>query len=139
MDIYVLGVQGEQQVAVWSSATIGGVPLDKVLPAGTIDKEKITADSAERSHQILLAKGSMPFGVGSVIASVCASVLFDERKVRPISYYEADFGCCFSRLAALGRQGVAASLPTAMSESEMGQMVESAERLAETLSRINDL
>ncbi|KAG9252374.1 uncharacterized protein F5Z01DRAFT_224736 [Emericellopsis atlantica] len=139
IDMYVLGVQGPQQVTAWSSATVGGVPLDKALPAGTIDKDKIATESAERSHKILLAKGSMPFGVGSVIASVCTSVLNDERKVRPISYYEADFGCCFSRLAAIGRQGVAASLPTALSESEMGQMVESAEGLADTLSRINDL
>ncbi|KAJ1715697.1 hypothetical protein NYO67_2130 [Aspergillus flavus] len=38
IDIYTLGVHGDSQVVAWSIATIGGIPIDEVLPPDTLDR-----------------------------------------------------------------------------------------------------
>ncbi|KFA74057.1 hypothetical protein S40288_05167, partial [Stachybotrys chartarum IBT 40288] len=67
--LFVLGVHGEHQVVAWSRATVGTMPIDEVLAKdnSVLDREQLEKDCKHRSKEIIQAKGSMPFGIGTII------------------------------------------------------------------------
>ncbi|KAJ4376008.1 hypothetical protein N0V83_001288 [Neocucurbitaria cava] len=107
IDAYVLGEHGESQFVAWSLASIGGVPLDSALEKGVeIDKKKIADETRGKATAIMESKGATNYGIGGVAASICKSVLFDERIVRPVSAWQEELGVCLSLPAVVGRAGV---------------------------------
>lgn len=92
----------------------------------------------EEARRLIEAKGSTPFGIGSVISSICSSILFDKRTVRPISHWQPEFGCSFSLPVVLGRNGIERTLQVPLSNDETAALIESAKELSMTLKRVND-
>lgn len=129
LDIYVLGVQGESQVTAWSTARLGGSTLTKALPPHSLDFDKITNECRERAQAIMQVKGATPYGIASVVASTCRSILLDKRNVRPLSHFQPEFGCCFSLPALIGRQGVIGTIHLALDDAEDAHIRDSAGRL----------
>jgi L-lactate dehydrogenase len=140
IDLYVLGIHGDEEVAVWSTATIGGVPLKHALPAASEDaeKERLARECKTRSRSIVSAKGAMSFGIGSVVSSICTSILQDKRNVRPVSHFQPEFGCCFSLPVVLGRTGIIQGVPAGLSAAEQEAVVRSAKELKRTLDRVSE-
>ena len=133
IDAYVLGEHGDSQMVAWSCVSIGGVPLDKVVQKGEIDRDAIAKDTKQKAAAIMESKGATAFGIGGVAASICKSVLFDERNVRPISHYQEDLKCCLSMPVALGRKGVVRQIPIPLSEEESQAVKKSAKSLVEII------
>jgi L-lactate dehydrogenase len=131
-------VHGESQVAAWSTATIGGVPIDKLFPGNTLKHTELEDECKHRSQSIIRAKGATPLGIGSIVASICSSILLDKRNVRPVSHYQPEFGCCFSMPVILGRKGIIKSIHMPLSDTERSNVAESAQTLKETLDRIHE-
>ncbi|KAL4983337.1 hypothetical protein BDW68DRAFT_169183 [Aspergillus falconensis] len=140
IDLYVLGIHGDTQVAVWSTATIGGVPLDKALPSASadVDKASLARECRNRARSIVGAKDATPLGIGSVVSSICSSILQDKRNVRPISHFQSEFGCCFSLPVVLGRTGVIQEVPATLSTKEQEAIAKSAKELKSTLDRVQE-
>ncbi|KAK1758274.1 lactate dehydrogenase/glycoside hydrolase [Echria macrotheca] len=136
IDMYVVGVHGENQVPAWSTATVGGVPLDTALPAGQIDRAALADECKHFSDDVIRTKGSTPFGIGAIIASLCASVLLDRRNVRPVSHFVPEFGCCVSMPAVLGRQGIVRTIQMPLAQEEGEAVAESAGVVKKQLDRI---
>lgn len=136
MDIYVVGVHGDPVVA-WSVATVGGVPMDKSLPPNVLDRVELADECKHRSQSIIRAKGATPFGLGSIICSMCSSILLDKRNVRPVSHFQPDFGCSFSLPAVLGRKGVMSTIQMPLDRDEEAHIAESAKELRETIDWIH--
>lgn len=87
--IYVIGEHGDSELAVWSSAFVGGIPLNKFpLPAGT-SLEQIKQDYTEltrkRGYAIIERKGSTSYGVATVVAKLINTILRDEKKIFTVS------------------------------------------------------
>jgi L-lactate dehydrogenase len=140
IDVYVLGVHGDSQVVAWSSATIGGVPIDKSLAAeSSIDRAELANECKSRSQSIIQAKGTTPLGMGSIIASICSSILLDKRNVRPISHFQPEFGCCFSLPVVLGRKGIIRTIQMPLSSDEAAEIAESAKQVREMLDEIREM
>lgn len=108
VDAYVLGEHGESQFVAWSLASIGGVPLDQFLASSKVelDKQAIAEDTKNKATSIIENKGVTNYGIGAVAASICKSVLGDERCVRAVSHWQGELGVCLSMPAVLGREGV---------------------------------
>ncbi|KAL3484627.1 hypothetical protein BJX62DRAFT_243747 [Aspergillus germanicus] len=140
IDLYVLGIHGDEQVAVWSTATIGGVPLKQALPdpSQDVDRERLARECKSRSRSIVGAKGAMPFGIGSVVSSICTSILEDKRNVQPVSHFQPEFGCCFSLPVVIGRTGIIQGVPAGLSATEENAVVRSAKELKQTLDRVQE-
>jgi L-lactate dehydrogenase len=113
----------------WSIATIGGVPIDQALAPGTFDRDEIAAVCKHKAQEIIKAKGATVYGIGSIVASICNTILFDKLDVRPISHYLAEFGCCLSLPVVLGRRGVVKALPLPLSDDEKAALKQSAQDL----------
>lgn len=131
-------MHGDSQVVAWSTATIGGIPIDVALPPGTFDRAELVSECKHRSESIIRAKGSTPFGIGSTVASICSSILFDKRNVRPISHFQPEFGCCFSLPVVLGRKGVIRTIQMPLDSEEQAGIAESAKKLRGTIERIKE-
>uniref|UniRef100_A0A8H7KD83 L-lactate dehydrogenase n=1 Tax=Bionectria ochroleuca TaxID=29856 RepID=A0A8H7KD83_BIOOC len=136
LDIYVLGVQGESQVTAWSTARLGGSTLTKALPPHSLGFDKIADECRERAQAIMQVKGATPYGIASVVASTCRSILLDKRNVRPLSHFQPEFGCCFSLPALIGRQGVIGTIHLALDDAEDARIRDSARKLKGRLESI---
>lgn len=131
-------MHGDSQVVAWSTATIGGVPIDKLLPPNTFNHAELANECKHRSRSIIRAKGATPFGIGSIVSSISSSILFDKRNVRPISHFQPEFGCCFSLPVVLGRKGIIRTIQMPLNSDEKADITESARTLRGTIERINE-
>ncbi|KAF7712129.1 Uncharacterized protein PECH_004235 [Penicillium ucsense] len=141
IDLHVLGIHGDAQVAVWSTATVDGIPLEKAaLPcmASEADKVALAHECQNRSRSIIATKGTTSYGIASVVSSICTSILQDRRNVCPVSHFQPEFGCYFSLPAVLGRMGVVQRVPAGLSARENEAIVESAKELKSTLDRVQE-
>ncbi len=124
----IAGEHGDSEFPLWSTATVGGVPvrdfsmalgarLDAAAEEG-IGREVVT--SAER---IIRGKGATNYAVGLAAARVIEAVLRDENGVLPVtSLLDGHFGLsgvCLSLPTVVNRQGVAAVLDVPMSPHEV--------------------
>ncbi|KAH6645636.1 lactate dehydrogenase/glycoside hydrolase [Truncatella angustata] len=139
IDVYVLGVHGDSQVVAWSTATIGGVPIDKShLPKDLINRVQLADECKYRSQSIIRAKGATPFGIGSIVSSICSSILLDKRNVRPISHFQPEFGCCFSLPVVLGRKGIISTIQMPLDSDEEAEIAESARTVRSLMDRVRE-
>lgn len=117
---YVLGEHGDSQVAVWSSARIGGVPLRR-LPGWQPGDEPGIAESVRKAaYEIIKKKGATNHAIGLVTAAVLQSVLRDERRLLTVSRLHADDPATAS---LLGKEPVALSLPTVVGQGGAEQVL----------------
>ncbi|XP_014552350.1 hypothetical protein COCVIDRAFT_30242 [Bipolaris victoriae FI3] len=134
IDAYVLGEHGESQFVAWSLASIGGVPLDKVVESKqSIDKKAIAQETKNKATNIIKSKGATNYGIGGVAASICKSILFDQRNIRPVSHYQDGLDVCLSVPAVLGRRGIVRSVPMPLSSEEKELLEKSAKALREVI------
>lgn len=129
IDAYVLGEHGDGQFVSWSAVTLGGVPIAKALPHEKVDRHALAGAVKRKAQRVIEAKGATAYGVGSAVSSICGSVLFDERNVRPVSHFVERLGCCLSLPVILGRRGVVGAIEMELSLEEEERLRESAEEL----------
>ncbi|KAK8012027.1 protein DnaJ subfamily C member 9 [Apiospora arundinis] len=137
IDVHVLGVQGESQTVAWSAATINGMPIDKCVPPKALKRDELKRKSMEHSLGVTRAKGTFPMGTGSVVASLCSSILLDKRSIRPISHWQPDVECCFSTPVIIGREGIVDTILFPLSEAEELEIRQAVERLKITVDRVD--
>ncbi|KAK2667190.1 L-lactate/malate dehydrogenase [Fusarium oxysporum f. sp. vasinfectum] len=118
VDAFVVGRHGEDQVVTWSSASIGAVPIADVQMFNALDRNRIELICKHRSQSIMRGKGSAPFGIASVTANLCCSVILDKHEVYPVSHFQEQYECCLSMPAIIGRKGILSSVPLSLDAGE---------------------
>lgn len=121
-----------QQVA-WSNASIGGIPLDSYPGSKTLDRTALAKSTKQKAASLINSKGSTEFGIGSVSMSICKSILFDQRNVRPVSIYCEDLDVCLSKPVVLGWRGVEEVLEPPLDETEKEYLKASGKALREVI------
>jgi L-lactate dehydrogenase len=124
IDAYVLGEHGDSQFIAWSRITIGNTPLHLALPNTLTPefKSEISTHTRGAAAAIIAAKGCTAYGIGNIAASICKYILFDQRTVRPISFYQPDLGCCLSMPAVIGRKGIVRAMPIQLDDTERREL-----------------
>ncbi|KAK5661081.1 hypothetical protein OQA88_10971 [Cercophora sp. LCS_1] len=141
IDVYAVGVQGRDEVVAWSCATVGGVPIDQSLESvesfgQEVRRQDLVDECRRRGELVVKEKGASPYGMGAVIANLCASIVLDKRNVRPVSHFQKEFGCCFSSLVVLGRKGVVKRIGMPLDEEEQARIVASAGKVKAQVDEI---
>lgn len=135
---YVLGEHGDSEMAVWSGATIGGVPLagwGETLggPPDEDERRQMLDEVRRAAYTIIAGKGATNFAIGVVAARVIEAVARNERRVLPVTSYVDDYlgirDVCMSVPCIVGRNGVAAHLEVPMDEAEHAALAASAEAI----------
>ncbi|KAF2200807.1 l-lactate dehydrogenase-like protein [Delitschia confertaspora ATCC 74209] len=130
IDAYVLGEHGDGQFIAWSNITIGTAPLELGLPNFTPELKKDIAEHTRGAAAAIIAsKGCTAYGVANIAASICKYILFNQRTVRPISFYQPSLGCCLSMPCVLGRKGVERAMPIILDETEQRELEDCAKNL----------
>jgi len=140
---YVIGEHGDSEVAVWSRASVAGIPLDEYCRrAGCRITERIRSavetDTKNAAYEIIERKGATYYAVAAALLRISESILLDQRSILAISTLvpkEYGLGEVYLSLPSIvGRQGIARTLEMPLSDSENRAIHRSAEILDETLA-----
>ena len=117
---YVIGEHGDTAVPVWSSAEVGGVPLDRLdLPAGRAWDEATRAslfeDVRTAAYQIIKRKKATYYAIGLALLAVVEAILRDQSTVLTVSTPVR---------GAHGVHGMALSLPTIVGRTGARQVLD---------------
>ena len=133
---YIAGEHGDSEVPLWSTATIGGVPVqDWASPeVGPLDAEaraRIHERVVTAAYEIIAGKGATSLAVGLAVSRILEAVLNDEHRVLPVTSRLDDVhglsDVCLSMPSVVGRSGIESVLATPLSEDELTQLTASAE------------
>ena len=112
----ILGEHGDSMVPIWSSATIGGLALDKYPGWNGALADKIFARTKGSGAECISKKGGAGFAVGVAIRDVIHAVALDQNRIMPVSTVQD--GACY------GIRDVAISVPTVVGRGGAIQRIE---------------
>ena len=137
---YIAGEHGDSEIALWSSATVGNVPLADWAPPGrgAIDAEArklIHEQVVNAAYEIIQGKGATWYAIGLAVSRICEAVFRDEDRVLAVSSYLEDYhgisDVCLSVPSIVDRRGVVHTLAVPMSETELAGLRQSAEEVSQ--------
>jgi L-lactate dehydrogenase len=135
---YIVGEHGDTEFPLWSSASIGTVPILDWRPAdGTsmsVDElDTIAVDVRDAAYKVIQGKGATNYAIGLSTARIIEAILNDERAVMPVSTVLHDFhgidGVALSVPSIVSSAGAVPVRETTFSPSELGLLRRSADTL----------
>jgi L-lactate dehydrogenase len=140
----VVGEHGDTELALWSSATVGGVPVRGWAvggngPIGDDELAQLLDEVRHAAYRIIAGKGATNYAIGLAVAQVIRAVLTDERRVLPVSSLVDDVGgvaVCLSLPAIVGAHGVGPVLPVGLDAAERAGLRASADAIAATVAQV---
>ena len=141
---YIAGEHGDSEVALWSSATIGGVPLldwhdasGRVVMTKDV-RERMHKDVLQSAYKIIEGKGATNYAIGVAGARIVEAVLQDQNRVLPVSTlidYPGVGEICMSLPAVVGRSGVKHRVDVPLNAAESAALDASARSIREVAVR----
>ena len=131
----VIGEHGEGQFVAWTHSNISGYPITSFGIAKE-DFEKIEIQTRNEAPEIVKLKGSTFFGIGTSLAHLCEIIVYDQKRIVPISCYVEDLGVCLSVPVVLGEKGVERYIDLRLNDEEKTKLEHSAMNLAELYSSL---
>jgi L-lactate dehydrogenase len=135
---YIAGEHGDSEIPLWSSASIGSIPLSQWAVKGhgrltAADKDEIVHNVKDAAEQIIQGKGATNYAIGLAVTNILEALLHDEQRVLPLSGLLHGFrgleDVCLSLPRIVGRKGIEPPLPIPMTVDEEAGLHQSAERI----------
>ena len=142
---FIIGEHGDSEIAVWSSASVSGVPLDAFCEMrGHFHHEEAEERIEERvrnfAYEIIERKNATYFGVAMAVKRICEVIVRDEKTILPVStMMHGEYGIedvVLSMPCILGKDGIETKVPISLSEDEIRELQESAGVLKEITKEI---
>lgn len=141
---YILGEHGDSEIPIWSSATIGGVPLleweRQTGRLGESVRDEIADNVVNAAYEVIAGKGATNHAIGLAGTEIIQAVLRDEHRVMPISSLVEDWygisDVCMSVPTIVYGRGAGQNLRQPMQDGELGAMHDSAQIIRATLDRL---
>jgi L-lactate dehydrogenase len=142
---YVAGEHGDSELPLWSSASIGSVPLLRWNVPGrpALDaaaRAEIVRRVVGAAEEIIRGKGATNYAVGLAAARIIEAVLYDERQVLPVSSLLDGFAgisdVCLSVPSVIDRAGVDTVLPVPLSDEEAAGLRRSAAAVRDVVRKL---
>ena len=113
---FQVGEHGDTEFALWSAATLGGLPLEKLLKKAR--RQEIEDYARNEAYEIISKKGATYYGIGACVAKLINCILGDERRILPVSSYDSYSDVYYGFPAIVGREGVIKKLDLDLPEKE---------------------
>jgi len=133
IDAYVLGEHGESQVPVWSTAKANDIPILDFPGIEKKDLEQFAQQTKQKASEIIKCKGATFFGIAACVASLCESILFDQKQTVPVSIFSEEFGICLSMPTIIGHAGIEKLIKPKLNVIEKEKLNKSAEKIKKTI------
>jgi L-lactate dehydrogenase len=104
--VYILGEHGDSQFVAWSDGDIGGVPLLQYPGLSKKDLDAIAEKTRNKAYDIIKCKGSTYYGVATCVAIYCENILFNQRRIMPVSCWVESIEATLSFPCVIGSKGV---------------------------------
>lgn len=143
INAYILGEHGDSQVAIYSSANVGGFPLEEY--AGQVgvelDKEAIAERTKNGGAEVIKLKGATFYGIAMAVSNIVETVMKDDNALLPVAHVlDESFGewagVAISLPCRIGWDGIVQTHRIPMDENEKMLMDRSAEILKEFAEQV---
>jgi L-lactate dehydrogenase len=136
----ILGEHGDSMVPIWSSATIGGLPLEQWPGFTPILQKEVLEETKTAGATVIKLKGGSGFAVGLSIREVIHSLVLDSRHILPVSTLQLGaYGLrdvCLSVPAEVGCGGIRQQIELPLTQKERLGLHQSARVLRETIQQV---
>ncbi|XP_041053233.1 L-lactate dehydrogenase A chain-like [Carcharodon carcharias] len=132
---YIIGEQGDESVAVWSSANVAGVNLEQLDEKLANEQgDQIHRKVIESAHDVIKLKGYTSWAIGLSVASIVNAILKNIRSIHLVSVNAKDehnitSDVFLSLPCVLGITGVCGILKQPLKEKEELKLKNSVENL----------
>lgn len=140
---YIAGEHGDSEMPLWSSASIGNVPLEQWVHPSRISaahRAAIFENVRTSADQVIAGKGATNYAIGLAVSSILQAILWDEGRVLPVSSLLTEYhnlsDLCLSVPAIVNRRGVEYPLPVPMSAEEEEGLKRSADAIRGVARRL---
>ena len=113
---YQIGEHGDSEFTLWSTADLGGMPISRMI--NQTEQTEISETTKNKAYEIINKKGATYYGIGACVTDIVNNIVFNERRVMPVSTYDAFTDSYFGWPSVIGRDGVVERLEVKMSEEE---------------------
>jgi L-lactate dehydrogenase len=143
---YVIGEHGDSEVLVWSQVTIAGLGLDGFAtvhgtPLTARDRQRIDDTVRRAAYHIIAGKGATYYGIGSAVARIVDVLVHDQRAILTVCTRVTGVTECEGVTIALphlvGGEGVLATIPLALADTERNGLRRSADILRDALGSLH--
>lgn len=135
--VYILGEHGDSQFVAWSDADIGGVPIEKFPGISQSELDELAIKTREKAYEIIKCKGSTYYGVATCVSAYCENILFNQKRVIPVSTWVEKLGVCLSMPCVIGQNGIEQIIDIPLNATEQKQLEESAQKLQKIYDEIS--
>lgn len=138
----ILGEHGDSMLPVWSSATVGGLPLTGLKECTPVLQKKVFERTRTSGAEVIRRKGGAGWAVGATIAEVVHAIVLDKRQLLPVSSVQEGkvYGLrniAISVPAIVGRAGVLKQVEIDLWPKEIQALQASARALQETWDKLS--
>ncbi len=135
---YIVGEHGDSEIALWSSAHVGGIPLHAFQAPGhpalsDEDRSRILGRVRSAAGEIIAAKGATNWAIGLAAARIVEAIVRNENAVLTVSrLIDNAYGIsdvCLSMPCLVNSDGAGPPLPIALDEAEAAGLRASADVL----------
>ncbi len=143
---FIIGEHGDSELAVWSSANVSGVELNRFCEQnGSFDHstalKELYEDVRGSAYEIIKKKGATYYGIAMSVRRIAECILRDEHSILSVSslirgHYGLD-GLCMGVPTILGGEGVEKVLDIDLNGEEQLELMRSADALKKVLATLD--
>ena len=141
----IIGEHGDSELAVWSSANISSLDLDRFCQLrGKEDYravlERIYREVRDSAYEIIARKGATYYGIAMAVARIAECIAKNESAMLPVSaVLEGQYGLsglCLSIPTIVGQDGAETVLEIPLSPRERAALLSSAQQLRDVIRQL---
>lgn len=143
---FIVGEHGDSELALWSSADIGGMNINKFCELrGEFNHEesmnKILSKVKNSAYEIIESKGATYYGIAMAVKRICTSIVKNEHSILPVSIYiDGEYGLkdiCLSLPSIVCLQGIDNVLEIPLNDIEKENLISSYKELKNIIKNLN--
>jgi L-lactate dehydrogenase len=143
---YVIGEHGDSEVLVWSSANLGGVPIDTYCDQRGVDdvealESRIETAVREAAYEIIERKDRTNYGVARSVSAIVERILGDDDAILTVSTLVTGRhgidGVYLSLPCVVNRGGVREVLGFDLAATERSALRDSADVIRESIEQLD--
>lgn len=138
VNAYVLGEHGDSQVPIFSSANIGGCPLEVYASevGVTLNYQEIAERTKNGGAEVIGLKGATFYGIAMAVSNIVETIMKDDNALLPVAHVLDDSfgdwaGVAVSLPCRIGWDGIVQTHKIPMNEEEKEKMDKSVQILKE--------
>lgn len=134
---YVCGEHGDSETPLWSTASIGGVPLNEwehqTGQLNAAKRDEIAHRVVRAAYEVIEGKGATNYAIGLAGTRIIQAIFADDHSVLPVSSMLSNWhgisDVCMSVPQVLSRRGVERALELPISAGELVRLQASADSI----------